>query len=250
MPGPEYKQIAAALRKVLRGKGLTYEELGRRLNISSRTVKRIIHGEDYSIAKLSEVCDAAGIKFFDLMHLAQEEVEETFQLSEDQETYFAGYPKHFKFFCELLDGLSVSAIRDKHGLNAKQAREYVRNLESIGLLDRLPDDQVKLRAKARALNFISNGPLDKAIGRLELARFAELMYDRGVDVKSFATSSGTTLTAKSIADYKKDLEELAARYRLIAQREESLFGSDQLISVRWLLAIIHPYVSWTDQLKL
>lgn len=250
MPGPEYKQIAAALRKVLKGKNLTYEELGRRLSISSRTVKRIIHGEDYSVAKLAEVCEAAGIKFFDLMYLAQEEIEETFQLSEEQETYFASYPKHFKFFCELLDGLSVKMVRETHGLNAKITRDYVRDLESIGILERLAGDEVKLKVKARALNFIKNGPLDKAIGRQEMARFAEVMYGRGGDVKSFATSSGTKLTAKSIADYKKDLEDLAGRYRLIAQREESLQAKEEMISVRWLLAIIHPYVSWTDQLKL
>ena len=59
----EYKQIASALRKVLKGKGITYEEIGERLGFSSRTIQRVINGDDYSISKLADICDSIEIKF-------------------------------------------------------------------------------------------------------------------------------------------------------------------------------------------
>lgn len=95
-------------------RGLTYEALGEKLGVSSRTVKRIIRvATDYSVAKLAEVCEVVGIKFFDLMQLAHEESFETFELSEAQEEFLAASPRHFRFFRELVFGLSPDGIREK-----------------------------------------------------------------------------------------------------------------------------------------
>jgi len=247
----EYRQVAQALRKVLKGRRVTYEELGEKLGISSRTVKRIMHGNDYSMAKLAEVCDAIGIKFFDLMRLAQEEErEESFKLTVEQEEFLATNPKHFKFFSKLVKGLSLQAIKENYGLTNKALVSYVKDLESFGLLDRLSDSQVQLKVKGSAHDFIRNGPLSRTIARRDMQKWGAQLLESGPEFKSFFTSSGTYLSEKSIKEFIKAAEELAARFRLISQRERSLLAESELTKVRWALGIVYPFTSWTDDMEL
>src|SRR5690606_20582142 len=129
------------------------------------------------------------------------------------------------------------------------ARSYAKDLEGIGLLERYPGDQVKLTVKGSSHQFIEDGPLDKAIGRRDMMRFAEKLYDRRPGSTTFSTSSGSGISKKTMDELIKDMEELSTRYRLISQRERSLLPESELLEVRWAMAVVHPFQSWINELK-
>jgi transcriptional regulator with XRE-family HTH domain len=245
----EYRQIAAALRRVMKGRKITYEDLGARLGVSSRTAKRIIHGDDYPVGKIAEVCDVIGIKFFDLMQLAHEEQETSFQLTVEQEEYFAASLQHYLFLQELLRDRSLDAIRTRHGLSRKDTDRYLRELEKTGVLERFTGESFRLKVRG-GHNFISNGPLERAIGRRDLLRFMEHHYERPEGTRCFSTSSGTAVSRKTIEEFTREAGELAAKYRLIAQRERSLLPETDLVRVRWLLGIVYPFDTWVQEIAL
>lgn len=244
----EYRQIAAALQRVIKGRKITYEELGKRLGISSRTVKRIIKGDDYSISKLAEVCDCIGIRFFDLMQLAHEEKEESFQLTKEQEEFFASSPQHYKFLTELIRKKKLQEIRDQNNITRKDTDRYLRDLEKMGILERLPGEDYKLKVRG-GHNFISNGPLDKAISRRDALRFLEMIQDEK-GTKCFSTSSGIWMSLESIKKLTGEMSELAAKYRIVAQREYSLLPEKELVRMRWMFSAVWPFESWIAELKL
>jgi transcriptional regulator with XRE-family HTH domain len=246
----EYRQIAAALRKVLKARGLTYEELAAKVGVSERTVKRIIHGDDYSLTKLAEVCEAIGVKFFDLMRLAEDEAEETFQLTLEQEELLAANLKHLKFFWDLVDGRSVAWIKKRYGLTDRQFRGYLKDLEEFGLIERLSGDEVRLKVVGRAHTLLSGGPLNRVIGAEDLRRFTEHILARQPGTHSFSTSSGTQLSKKSIDEFIKEGEALAAKFRLVSQRECSVLPETELVKVRWLVGIAHPFVGWAESFEI
>lgn len=245
----EYRRIAAAFRRVLKARGITYEAVATKLGTSSRTVKRIVNGDDYSIAKLADACEAVGIKFFDLMHLANEEEYESFQLTLDQEEFLATNLKHFKVFRDLVQGKSMVEVKDLYGLSSKAANEYAKDLESIGLLERHPGNQVKLLVKSRLHTFLTDGPLSRAVVLKDLQLFVERLHVRAKTHESFSISSGTRLSAKSVATFEHDAKELVARYQLVAQREQSMLPDDELKSVRWLIGLVSPFSTWVDALR-
>ena len=246
----EYRQVATALRKVIKGRRLTYDDLGLKLGVSSRTVKRIIQGEDCSMSKLAEVCDVLEIRFFDLMRLAQEEEEEHFALTLEQEEFLAVQPKHFKFFSNLVNGLTPLDIKERYHLTSKVTDGYVKDLESFGLLERLNMQEIKLNVRGKAHTFLTGGPLSKLIAVHDMKKFTTQLLQSDSQGRSFSTSSGTFLTQKSIDEFIKASEELAAKFRLIAQRERSLFPEATLTKVRWLLGLVYPFSSWTDEIEL
>jgi transcriptional regulator with XRE-family HTH domain len=244
---PEYRQIAAALRRVLKGRKITYEALGEKLGVSSRTVKRIIQGDDYSVAKLAEVCGAVGIKFFDLMQLAHEESYETFELTEAQEEFLAASPRHFRCFRELVQGLTLEEVRAKHRLSAKATSDYARELESIGLLERLPHGAVRLTVSAKSHTFRSDGPLARRIASKDMERFFAKLEARDGKQRAFSTSSGTKISPKSLDAFRADAMALAQKYQLVAQREQSVLPPEELTTARWLIGSVHPFESWIDE---
>lgn len=51
------------LRTEIKGAGLTYRELARRIGISESSVKRIFSEQDMPLSRLVEICAAVGIAF-------------------------------------------------------------------------------------------------------------------------------------------------------------------------------------------
>jgi transcriptional regulator with XRE-family HTH domain len=245
----EYRQIAAALHRVMKGRKITFDELGKRLGISSRTAKRMIHGDDYSISKIAEVCEAIGIRFFDLMQLAHEEHEASFEMTLEQEEYFATSPKHYRFFQLIKRGVSLVDLRKEHKLTKKDTDRYLRDIEKVGLLERYPDEKFKIKVRG-GHNFISKGPLEKTIARKDTERFMNAIYGENKELKSYSTSSGTAVSAKTIEGFLKEAEALAAKYRLIGQRERSLLPAKDLIRVRWMIGIVYPFDTWIQEIPL
>src|SRR5689334_6575038 len=100
----ERAAIVETLRQVLKRKRLTYARAAAALGVSEQTVKRLFAGEDFPLSRLMALCELAEISVFDLMALArQDDAEKTFQLSLEQEEYFAAHPHYFLFFNELRD---------------------------------------------------------------------------------------------------------------------------------------------------
>ena len=245
----EYRQIAAALYRVMKGRKITFGELGKRLGVSSRTAKRIIHGDDYSISKVAEVCEAIGIRFFDLMQLAHEEEESSFEMTMEQEEFFAASVKHYRFLQLIKRGKTLVEIRSEQQLTKKDTDRYLRDLEKLGLVDRCPDEKFKIKVRG-GHNFIRKGPLEKAIAWKDTERFTKAIYERTGDLQAFSTSSGTAVSAKTNESFKKEAEALAAKYRLIGQRERSLLPAKDLIRVRWMLGIVYPFDTWIQEVPM
>ena len=250
-----YRQIALAFKRVLKSRGITYEDLAERLDVSERTIKRMIGGDDGSIGRIAEACEAVGVKFFDLMTIAQEQEDESFELTLEQEEFLAESTSHHVVFRQLIKGWTFDEIHERHALSKRELRGIMRDLESFGLVERYEGDRIESPFANRPQNFISGGPLQYAVGIRDLQHFTEFLYSRDDSdgeerVRSASMSSGTRMSQESIDAWIEDAERLAEKYVQIAQREQSVLADDKLIQLRWLNAIVYPFSSWIDKVRL
>lgn len=238
-----------ALRKVLKNRKLTYKQVAGRLGVTEQTVKRMFSGDgDFPASRLFEICDAVDVDFFAVAASAEVKKEETFQLTVEQEQFFVDHPGHLVFFEELRAQKSPAEIRAAAGISVRSTQKYLRDLESVGVLERLPKDAVKLKVRG-AHNWLQHGPLGRAHSRrsfMQMFDFLETRADRDLGENLMTSTETDGATHGTLKDMVRELKELAGRYRVICQRDAKLRRPDELVKARWALCVASPFRPTTE----
>ena len=85
--------LVDALKRMLRGRGITYAALAHRLDLSEASVKRMFSRRDFTLQRLEEVCQEAGIDFAELVHTATDEQAGMTHLTIEQEQEIVSDPR-------------------------------------------------------------------------------------------------------------------------------------------------------------
>src|SRR3990167_9698987 len=81
-----------ALKRVLREQGITYADVAQRLELSLPSVKRLFADRQFTVQRLDQVCELAGIEITDLVRRRQAG-KEIHQLEWEQEEELVSDPK-------------------------------------------------------------------------------------------------------------------------------------------------------------
>ena len=240
-PSPEFTAIVTAVRQVMKNQKLSHARLADELGVSAQTVKRILNGYgDCPLERLIEICRVLKISLADLMQLANEPGEKSFELSLEDEAFFASSPAHLTFLYRLLDGKSLADIAVGERISLASARRYLRDLEEMHLVERLTDDGYKVRVEG-SHNFRRDGALWPFFRQRKRDHF-HAFFD---DVKNHGpmttlTSTSTTMARATAVEFVAEVKEFAARFRRRAQRDGTLLPAKELIPVEWTLGIAAP----------
>src|SRR5450631_129799 len=82
-------QVTDALKKFLKARGMTYAALGRRLNLSEGTIKRLFSTSSFTLRRLEQICEALEVDFYDVAKLARSQAATGTRLSIAQEAALA-----------------------------------------------------------------------------------------------------------------------------------------------------------------
>lgn len=135
-----------ALKKLLKLKGIVYQDLAQGLELSLPSIKRLFSTGDISLNRLDKICDIAGIDFTDLLKLMELSKEKSAaQLTEEQEN-FLSENLHAMAYLELLFlGYTPLRIQEEYGLTQAQGHKNLRALDRYKLIEWLPRDKVRLK---------------------------------------------------------------------------------------------------------
>ena len=89
----ETRQIVDALKRVLKTRDLTYESLGRRINLSEASVKRVFAQRTFTLKRLEQICRALDMSMADLVRAVDRKDYRTTTLSLEQEAALADYQR-------------------------------------------------------------------------------------------------------------------------------------------------------------
>ena len=65
--------LLAALKPLLKARGITYKALGTELGLSEPSIKRMLSGHTMTLARLNRILEVLGTDLFELARLAQRE---------------------------------------------------------------------------------------------------------------------------------------------------------------------------------
>lgn len=140
--------LLAALRNIIKAKGLTYKELSDRLGVPLSTFKRHLYSPNITLEKLLDYCHEVGTTLEELQKLAiklQHDNDSFF--SHTQDKIFYQFPQLYDFYRELRhlrQQDSYEFMRKKYGLNKSSTYAYLRALEMLGLVKLAEDNKIQL----------------------------------------------------------------------------------------------------------
>jgi DNA-binding MarR family transcriptional regulator len=237
-PPPERTALLQALRQIMKTRKVTVAELAKRLGVSAQTLKRLFNGTgDCALERVVAICAALGVNFYDVVELAKEPREEQFQLTVEQEEAFVAEPHVHEFFYRLRDDEQPEDIAKQHGLSNRALQRYLKRLEELGLIERLPGNRCKVLVRG-AHNFIKDGPLVRRYVRRDINLMLDFLDDpANRSDRTLMTSTATHVSPTTALELCQDLRELAARYRSRAQRDCTILAEKDTVPVRWLMTV-------------
>ena len=157
------RALVAALKKVLKSRGMTYAEVARGLKMSEASVKRVFAGQTFTLQRLDRICELLGIEITDLGKMVEHDSERLSQLTRKQEAELVADPKFLLVAVHAHQ--SLDARRNRVDLCHFPGRMHPlpRALDRLRIIDLLPDNRIKVLV-ARNFSWLPDGPIQRHFG--------------------------------------------------------------------------------------
>jgi DNA-binding Xre family transcriptional regulator len=220
--------VATSLKRILKKKGVSYRQLGRRLRLSESGVKKMMTAPDLSLGRLADVCAALQIDLVDLLDGALRSPPRPTSFSAAQETYLAGHPDDAAYLIALINcGFDTAEVERRFGLDGTSTRIYLRRLERQRFIERTDDGRV--RSLVGSVEYLRS-----AVGARLTIPSLERALAAAPDDRCMRTGR-VRLTAASLTRFNDELRELLLRYAVVARRDELQVRDQDLIDI-WVIA--------------
>jgi hypothetical protein len=230
------------LKCLLKARGFTYKQIGREIELSEVSVKRIFSNYDCSISRLAIICRIINMSILELSEFTMKNSQDqNYFLSEAQEMYFSKKPFHFFIFKELKQGKKFKGIMIEHELKKNELEKILLNLDKLNLIILHPENKVQLLVKGLIRPNLE-GKFFNTILKNQNLNFLETVYKNIKQSDCCFQSSEVQLSKKSHTEMVNDINELGRKYREKAFIESKTFPNEKLVNVRWLFAFL-PYVT-------
>jgi DNA-binding Xre family transcriptional regulator len=235
-------QITAALKQVLKTRGLTYALLARRIGLSETSVKRLFSQGTFTLRRLDEICAALETDLFDLARLGRSRAETVSELSLEQEAALAGDPKLLTLFHLLLNEWRFAEIVRDYEIAEAEGIRLLARLDRLKLIELGPKNRARLLVPKNIV-WRRAGPIRKVYEERVLREFFGSSFDGGDELLRFELME---LTPASQAVVQRKLQRLAAEFMELAEIDASL---PERRSTGLVVAIRPLVLSLASQLK-
>lgn len=205
--------VMNALKKELREARWTYRDLAKELKISEAGVKKIFSKNNISLKRVFEICHSLNISLPDLLAQSEAQAKSAVRFTGKQVVFFKQNLSYFHFYMRLAyEQKSPAQIQSEFQLSARSLQKYLKKLEELELISRLPKERVQI---------LGGAPLSVSTQGTELESIKyQLAEDLIASIRS--TGSGNVmggtflLSASESAQLNKDLMNLLTTYSVIS----------------------------------
>jgi DNA-binding Xre family transcriptional regulator len=238
-------RIMMSLKRIMKSRQITYAELGRRIQLSEASMKRIFSRATLSLGRLEQICQALDVSIQEVVRLAAEQPTDAPDLlTLEQETALAADPNLLACFYLIANGHSGREIGAELHADERSVRRWMVRLDALRLIEM----RSKLRARVRGTSVIAwrrDGPLRRRHEKQIRQEFLQSAFSGSAEALHFVSAE---LCQASFNVLLRRIERLAAEFRDVAELDRALPPKDKR-SVAMLLAV-RPWVfSMFEQLK-
>jgi len=236
-------QLLNTLKKCLKAKGLTYRQLGKAMNLSEASIKRLFSEQTFSLKRLEEICSILDLNFYDLAKISSDAETGPSILSAYQETVLSENPKLLVFFYLLLNGRSPESIIKDYKVSEAESLKFLLELDKLKLIELYPGNKVRLLTQ-KNITWRKGGPIRAKYERLITEEFLNNPYDQAEERLRFETgklSDGSqSVMLKKIDRLFKEYIELTEIDKALPQEKSRNTGL--MIAFRpWIFSMLDEY---------
>ena len=215
--------LVDSLKRELKARGITYADLAARIKMSEASVKRMFSQKNFTLQRLDQVLQAAGIEFGDLTSAAHQESQLISQLTYEQEREIIGNPKIFVVAVSVLNLITVEQIIGVYDMSAAEVVKHLIRLDKIGFLQLQPNNRVKLLV-SRTFHWIPNGPIQNHFRELAYRDYLNSKFDGEDEIMQLVN---VMLSKQSTAALLSRLKQVAREFSQLHQDEMKLPYDDK-----------------------
>ena len=131
------KILIDQLKKQMKAKGITYNQIAKALDISLSTVKRDFALKNLSLSRFLSICEITNTSLKDLSQSIEVSQPKTHVLTDEQEAFFAKNINYWAYFDQLLSGRSPSFLSQKYKITKNQEVKYLKKLQIFSKIEKL-----------------------------------------------------------------------------------------------------------------
>lgn len=216
---PHTLKIIAVLKTILKAKGMSYKELGKKISLSEASVKRIFSKNTFTVSRLLEICEVLEVSFFQLAQMSETlETAGIGVLNEEQEQAFCANEELMAFYYALLKGVTRSRLTSEFGFSKEDINKYLLKLDRLNLLVLQTNGEFKIKT-SRQVRWLATGSLMKKYGKALQEDFFNHAFHGENDFLRFIPAR---LSASSIQRFNKKLLSLLKNFEDLQMIDEEI----------------------------
>jgi DNA-binding Xre family transcriptional regulator len=228
--------LVAALKNVLKARGITYAKLAKALGLSEASVKRVFATRSFTLERLDRICDTLDIEITDLARMVLHESESPSQLTREQEKELVSDPKLLLVAVHALNQWTFEQLVETYALSKTELIRLLARLDRLGVLDLLPNNRIRVRV-ARTFAWLPDGPIQQFFRRQLQSDFFNSRFDQPGEAMVFVSAM---LSPTSNAIVQSRIRRLASEFAELHNQDLDVPLADRAGTN--LLVAIRPWV--------
>ncbi|HEX9302512.1 MAG TPA: helix-turn-helix transcriptional regulator [Casimicrobiaceae bacterium] len=208
--------LVDALKRMLKGRGITYAKVAEELGLSEASVKRMFSRRDFTIQRLEDVCRAAGIDFGELAHEVTAEDAGMAHLTAEQEQEIVSDPALMLVALCAVGHWTLEQIVDTYDIPRSECIRCLARLDKRRIIELMPGNRIRPLI-SRTFSWLPNGPIQRHFRARIESEYLSSKFDRPGELFLFVNGM---LSRQSTA-------EVIARIRRVAGDFADLHGADR-----------------------
>ena len=215
----ETTRIMRELKRMLKARGITYADLGRRIGLSEPSVKRMFSRASITLGRLERVCRAIDATVLEVARLAGGNGSPAADtLSWDQEAELAANPGLLGCFYLLINGRRPAELANELSVDDRQVRRWLAQLNALGLVELRSRYRAKITT-APSIARRKDGPVRALYEAQVRKEFLHSAFAAGGEALHFRSAELSEASSQTLI---KKIERLASDFRDLADLDRSL----------------------------
>lgn len=234
--------LVEALKRVLKEKGLTYAQVAHHLDMSLPSVKRMFADQHFSLRRLDQICELAGVEITELAERLdrQRRIE---QLTHAQEEELVADERLLLVAVCTLNHWSFDDILATYGFTPTELVRYLARLDRLRLLELQPGNRIKMLI-SHDFHWLSQGPIQRFFEAQVQGDFFRSRFHQPGELRLFAFGM---LSSNTNTLMQQKMQRLLQDFRHYHEQDVSLpldqrHGTALTVAMRpWELAVFAKY---------
>lgn len=232
-----------ALKRLLRGHGLTYRELAARLKMSEAAVKRMFSLRAMSLQRLEQICDVLEIGLPELAAESARGRDRMVQLSDAQEQALVAEPALLLALFLSLNRWRQQDVLSQFSFSEPQWTALLVKLDRLGIIELMPGNRARALT-SRNFRWRRGGPMERYFREHLLGDYFADAFDGEQDGLFLLSGS---LSVDGARQMRQRLEEVVREFDALLVRDAALPARERigmslvLAQKPWLLQLFQGY---------